>query len=243
MKKATLLFAVLLIAQLCSAQTNWIKGGISYGPERSYHFVNPDQNKNGSVFQSDWDLAPKFSLSFLHFTTNNRFWEFGVEGVPGTYVDQYRTFTPPILPGGPEFEKIGKSRSRSIALMIERGRNFNPECGGTRSIYGAWFVSPFYNAHNFKDALTSDSQFGQNLKNGGLTFGVSPRLYSFVGKRLLVELSMRLNMVSMAYTYNRIENPALSSKQQKSNTFDVDSFNGMSFRLAVGLRTDGNKEK
>lgn len=243
MKKAIGLFALALLCQLGSAQTSWIKGGISIGPERSFRFVSPDLNKNGQVFQNDWELAPKFSLSFLHFTANNRFWEFGVEGVPGGFVDQYRFFTPPIQPGAPEFEKIGRARSQGIALLIERGKKFNPGCEGTRSIYGALFASPFYNAHNFSDALTSDSQFGQKLKNGGLTFGVSPRLYSFVGKRLLAEFSMRLNLMSMAYTYSRVEDPTLTITQQKSNTFDVDSFNGMSFRLAVGLRTDRNKEK
>ncbi|MEI6411061.1 MAG: hypothetical protein WCR52_16865 [Bacteroidota bacterium] len=175
--------------------------------------------------------------------TRKHFWEFGITERIEQKNDQYRKFDTPVQPGSPDFEKVGSTNGYFVGLSVERGRNYKPDCETNDEIYSAWFVSPFYSAYNFKDAIRSDSLFAQQLKVAGITLGVSPRLQTYAGKRFLVELSMRVNVFNFSYTNNNVENPTLSKSQQQAKSADFDLLSGIMFRVVLGFRTNQIKKK
>lgn len=214
MLKQIIISTTLLLLSLSGfTQGHYLKGTLSYGIQKNpdYYF---SKTFNTTVADGDQYRPDYFcQIGYIKEKANNKSLEFLVGGRPGAWKSIYDLSATPGT-------KIGSALTGNIHVQVEQKRSKCFDEKRKSSAYFGTFYRLGYDYHYFRSAY--NTFYSSSARSVKTQMGIMPGTRIGLGKRLVIDLNIAVNLISIGFDNRRVENPDLSENAQKSSTFKLD---------------------
>jgi hypothetical protein len=237
MKYLTLIFFCIALSPLKS-QSVWLKGYVGMGREprlQLFHNLEPNVYINYTDRNTSGIATPAIVLE----NKSGNFWELGFSWENRKASNNYTGMRVP-----------PSDSIQSVDLGATTYKNFEAELAYNfafkRNKDHRWksFMGLAINPHRSAFDYTTHQSYlysGQSSVTG-VHWGLIPRIQYHLTKKLVVDFNAALFVVSTNYVHTRIENPALTERQQTNSIFEVDLLQQYWLRVGLAWKIWGRKK-
>ncbi len=242
MKKLFFLAIVYTFSTHGFSQKNiWLKAFFDASTQPIYTITLRQQDTARNLIGRQENRNFNYLLSAAFEESDRIFWEIGFRAQGSNQDAVY--FDNEIDPLLPTLVSVGDFEFRDFTIHVSRNKKrFETQNGQTNWRY--FWGTAVEMKHRRSEMISTDSRFwsGERSFAGG-SLSLVPRIQRSGGKRLMLELAPHFSVLDFGFESQFVGNPALSTAQQRANTFEFSLFETIGIRFGMAFRLNKIKKE